>query len=138
MNSWRSVSLLLLMTSALLLSAAEELTDEKLREKLVGEWIVDVQTPNYKIRGTATLKSDGTVISQAVFTRLPSEQKFAMSYEGTWEVKDGYIIETVSKSSHTQFIAVGLVTKDKIHSIDDQAFEYLTEQGKIVKRQRKK
>ena len=47
--------------------------------------------------GTETFTSDGKFVLKGAFTVL--KDKESLEYEGTWNVKDGFLIETVTKSS---------------------------------------
>jgi len=112
----------------------KEASDAEIRQKVVGVWIVDIYSTNGgSIKGTVTIVSDSKFISKATVTA--GDKKQEMNYEGIWQAKDGYLIETITKSS-SKIIPVGKVTRDKIIHVDDKELVFQTESGKIVTRKR--
>ena len=72
-------------------------SDAEIRQKVVGTWTVDMQSPGgISVKGTVTIASDGSFVSNMTIVGHDSKQE--VSYEGTWQVKDGALIETVTKS----------------------------------------
>ena len=111
-------------------------SDAAIREKVVGTWIVDLQSHNgFSIKGTATIVSENKFISTVTVTT--GDRREEMGYEGRWDVKDGFLIETITKSD-SRMAPVGMVTRDKVIRVNDQELVYLTEEGKTVTRKRKK
>lgn len=114
----------------------EQLTDDGIRQKVVGTWIVDRQSSNgLSIEGTVKILSDGSFVSKA--TLILGEKKQEDGYEGTWQVMSGYLIETITKTS-SKIHRVGKITRDKIIHVDNSELSYLTESGDVVTRKRKK
>jgi len=112
----------------------KEPSDAEIRQKVVGTWIVDIHSTNgVSIEGTVTFVSDSEFISKATVT--VSDKKQEMKYEGIWQAKDGYLIETITKSN-SKTIPIGKVTRDKIIRVDDQELVFQTEHGKIETRKR--
>ena len=112
----------------------KEPSDAEIRQKVVGTWIVDTHSTNgVSIEGTVTIFSDSKFISKA--TASVGDKKQELEYEGTWQVKDRYLIETITKSG-SKLITAGKVTRDKIIRVDDQELVFRTESGKIVTRKR--
>lgn len=109
-------------------------SDLAIRQRVVGPWIVDSHSPNgASFHGTMTIVSGSNFISKATMTF--GEKKQELNFEGTWQVKNGFLIETVTKSG-SKFPPVGLVTRDNIIRVDDQELVFKTEQGKTVTRKR--
>ncbi|HEV3437325.1 MAG TPA: hypothetical protein VG122_08200, partial [Gemmata sp.] len=61
-----------------------------------------------------------------------------ITVSGTWKVKDGVIIATVTKTSAPELIKEGLVSKDTVISIDDKVFKYKDMGGKEKSQKRMK
>jgi hypothetical protein len=111
-------------------------SDAELREKVAGTWIVDSQSPKgISIKGTVTILADKRFISRATVTI--GDQKQEIGYEGRWEVKDGFLIETITKSN-TKMAPVGDTTRDKIIRVNNEELVYQTEQGQTITRKRKR
>jgi hypothetical protein len=132
------ITLSLLIISISSVQAANEPqttpSDTEIRQRVVGTWIVDLHPANgASIKGTVTIVSDSKFITRAAVTI--GDKKQEMNYEGIWQAKDGFLIETITKSS-SKTARVGAVTRDKIIRVDDQELVYQTEQGKIVTRKR--
>jgi hypothetical protein len=109
-------------------------SDAEIRQKVVGTWFVDLHSSNgVSIAGTVTIVSDSKFISKATMTI--GDKKQEVNYEGTWQAKDGFLIETITKSG-AKFAPVGKVTRDKIINVDDQELVIQTESGKIETRKR--
>jgi hypothetical protein len=109
----------------------ERPSDAEIRRKLVGNWHIEVVKTNISGSSSDTFESNGTFKSAAEFSAGQPAAHISISVEGTWEVKDGVLKETVTKSSNAQFPPVGLVTKDKVLRMDDKEFVYEDERGEI-------
>jgi len=134
------IVLILLAISSLGIHAAEQSqtaqSDGEIRSKVVGTWVVDLQSPNgMSMKGTVTIASGDKFVTKMILTM--GDRKQEMNIEGTWETKDGFLVETITKSD-SKLAAVGSVTRDKIIRVDDQELVYQTEQGKTVTRRRSK
>lgn len=108
--------------------------DTEIGQKIIGVWIVDIRSTNsLSIEGTVAINSDESFISKATITRAGHSQ--SVRYEGTWQVKDGFLIETITKSDFKS-ITVGKITHDKIVGIDENEMVFQTESGKTETRKR--
>ena len=131
-----------LFTASFSLLAKEpqkQMSDDELSHRMLQTWMVHVvyspvDVPNH-FAGVETFTSNGKFALKGAFTVL--KDKEPLEYEGTWNVKDGFLVETVTKSSRPAVIHVGAVTRDKIVRVDDRELVYQTEQGKTVTRKRK-
>ena len=113
-------------------------TDEEITKLLVGKWIVDEGDGQKepKIKGVVQYKKDGTVEAEATVEINNNTIKVAIS--GTWKVADGVVTETVTKSNVPDLIKEGLVSKDKVISVDDKEYKYKDDSGKEKSHKRKK
>jgi hypothetical protein len=66
------------------------------------------------------------------------ERELVVNYTTSWQVKNGFLIETIKTTSASNLLAVGFVTRDKVLSVDDETFVFETEAGKKIIRQRSK
>ena len=97
-------------------------SDADIRQKVVGTWTVGMQSAGgISIKGTVTIASDGGFVSSMTIVGHDSKQE--VSYEGTWQVKGGALIETVTKSD-SKMTPVGVVTRDRIISVDEYQLVY--------------
>jgi hypothetical protein len=105
--------------------------DVEFTHKLVGKWKVALTDPRgLSINGTDEKKADGIFTSTVTFAFPDPKLNRTISVEGKWEIKNGVLIETITKSSDPQFPPVGMVSRDKIIKLDDKEFLYETERGK--------
>jgi hypothetical protein len=104
-------------------------SDEEITKLLVGKWIIDEGDGKTepKAKGTVNYKKDGTVELEATVD-IGKELKISLS--GTWKVSEGVIIATVKKTNVPDIIKEGLVSKDKVISIDDKVLKYKDEMDK--------
>jgi len=110
--------------------------DSDLQKKLTGVWIVDMRNSNGdSAKGTVDIASDGSFKTQVTVTRKTHAEN--IRFEGRWEVKDGFLVETVTKSNGGRANA-GDVTRDKIIRVDDEELVYQTEDGFTRTRKRSK
>jgi hypothetical protein len=105
-------------------------SDEEIGKLLVGKWIVDEGDGKTepKIKGILNYKKDGTVDVDATLDF--GKESLKISVSGTWKVKDGIIVATVTKTSHPELIKEGLVSKDKVISVTEKELKYKDEMGK--------
>ena len=108
--------------------------DARIRQKIVGTWIVDRQSPaGIIIKATVTLNLDGQFTTKGTVTRDGSRQTIECA--GTWQVKEGMLIETITKSG-SKNVPLGLVTRDKIIRVNDRELVFQAESGEVETRQR--
>jgi hypothetical protein len=108
-------------------------TDDEIRQNIVGSWIIDTQSSDgISINGIISIDLDNTLALKATITKGEGRRDFEVN--GTWQVKEGYLVETVV--SDTLLNLIGKVTRDKIISVDDYELTYQTENGKTVTRER--
>ena len=126
------------MLQAPMTSSAKEpeLTDDMIRKNVVGTWIVDKHRPGgVSLTGADTIVADGSFYSKVTLTS--DEKKQEISSRGTWEIKRGQLIETLTHSDYEP-LPIGVVTSDKIIKVDENEIVYLTEAGETVTRKRAK
>lgn len=116
-------------------TSGEKDNDETLRSKLMGTWKLDRTMPNGVIaKGTTLLSTNMTFVTKGVIS-VPDKKPVQIEYEGTWVVKDGVLIETITK--HEDSTKIGKITRDAVIRVDDKEFVYKTEKGDEIKRERK-
>ena len=115
-------------------SLLRKISDGMFSNELVGTWIVDSATSNSSIKGFIELAADGTAKANAVLVK--DTKTCDISFEATWYVTDGILVETATKSNDER-IKVGRITRDTIVKVDDREFTYETERGVLETRQRK-
>ena len=130
---WRPITLgLLLFTSLLLLGGCAHLSDADIRKNLTGSWLV-VQPPLDK----GGLKITYTISPSGDFTReiFMSHEGFrGVDMTGTWQIRGGYLIETIQYMGLRRNAQLPKVTRWKIiransrelYSIPDGATEIET------------
>jgi hypothetical protein len=102
---------LLIAVALLSLHHYKRPNDAELRQRVVGSWIGP--SDNLEL----TMSSDGSYVSK--FMR----EGMDYAYEGTWKIKDGFLITTLTanKSTNTKHtMHVGSVESFRIVHVDDQ------------------
>jgi hypothetical protein len=101
-----------LFALTILLAACSSVpSDAQLRHKLIGTWI----GPSDNLE--MTMSSDGSYVSK--FTR----EGMNYDYEGTWKIKDGFLITTLTANNSTNAkhtMHIGSVESFRIVHVDDQ------------------
>jgi hypothetical protein len=98
---------------------------------LIGSWAV----PNDEYSGGFTFRADGTYSMFGVFR--VRYRNLRVDAEGKWSIKNGILIEEVTKSSPPETLLVGTITRDTLLSVTDKEYRYRTEQGAEQSRVRK-
>ncbi|HXI73337.1 MAG TPA: hypothetical protein VNN22_23600 [Verrucomicrobiae bacterium] len=112
------------------------LTDDEIRQKIVGTWLVNNHLSNgNSLVVTEKILANNSVATKATFT--VGEHKEELEDSATWQVKDGYLIETVTKSNSEQ-VPLGKITRDKVITLNDNMYICRTESGKTVTEKRSK
>lgn len=91
--------------------------ESSFRNRLVGTWAY--RNKNYKKYSVVTFFSDGRVNSK--WTLVSSNDTKEWSYQGTWKVRDGILIFTVTNGSaknSTNLAAIGTVERYNIIKLD--------------------
>lgn len=95
--------------------------DAEMRAKITGNWPV-------RPSGSMTFLPDGSFHFTNSF--VSSNGTLKWSSDGTWDVKDGFLITTMTNSTAentTEKPAAGVAHQYKINLIDDHHFSYGTE-----------
>jgi hypothetical protein len=103
--------------------------DSEAAKLMKGSWAVPVEQYNGTVKdGGYTFRADGTFTS---FTVLPGHgQDLRVDVEGKWSIKNGILIEEVTKSSQPDIVRRGLTTRDTLLSVTQKEYRFRTEQGK--------
>jgi hypothetical protein len=91
-------------------------SDEQIRLKIVGIWIVDGNPSR-----TVENKPDGSFVTH---------EGTELTAEGTWQVKDGFIVATITNASRLNGTVE--VESNKVVSIDDYKMVILSSQGGTI------
>jgi hypothetical protein len=100
--------------------------DTEITKLLVGDWDFRSVSPAVK-EGTFTFRSDGTWSSHGLFHVGPRE--YRIDAEGTWQVKNGLLVEKLTKCSDPTTIHIGQITRDKVLSITNNKFRFERDEG---------
>jgi hypothetical protein len=106
--------------------------DAELRQKITGTWI---PSSNGTIYAAVTVSSDGSFVSKfsVIRTNIPSE----LIYQGTWQVKDGVLITTITNVDGLEpHDPVGKIRNIKIIHMDEHEMTYLID-GQTITARRK-
>jgi hypothetical protein len=118
-------------------SSEKPLSDSDISERIVGTWKVNETSPNgVSSSGTVSILRDGSVTCAAKYVR--GERDLIMNYTASWQVENGFLIETIKTTGNSNLLAIGFVTRDKVLSLDDQKFVFQTESGGKIIRKRNK
>jgi len=109
--------------------------DSEAAKLLRGSWAVPVEQYGGVIKdGGYTFQANGDFTS---FTLLPGHrQDLRVDVEGRWSIKDGILIETITKSSQPDIVRPGLTTRDTLLSVTEKEYRFREEDGKIRSRLR--
>jgi hypothetical protein len=102
--------------------------DAEATKLLTGSWVVPAEeyTATSK-NGGFTFRPDGTFSSFGVFR--VHDQDMRIEVEGKWSIKDGVLIEELTKSSQPQMALVGRLTRDTLLAVTDKQYRFRTERG---------
>jgi hypothetical protein len=92
------------------------MTDEMLREKIVGIWAAD----GICLHGVITNTPDGKSFSRQWVAGTNCNVAVTAYLESKWTIKDGVLIDTVTKSSNTNITPVGGEYRARIIHVDDK------------------
>jgi hypothetical protein len=109
--------------------------DSEAAKLLRGSWAVPVEQYSAAVKDAGyTFRADGTFTS---FTLLSGHgQDVRVDLEGRWSIKDGILIETVTKSSQPDTVRPGLTTRDTLLSVTEKEYRFREEDGKMRSRLR--
>lgn len=114
---------LIFVASRLLAAGSADIAVTKL---LVGDWDFRSVSPTVK-EGIFTFRADGTFSAHGLFHVGVRESR--IDAEGKWEVKNGVLIEKLTKSSDPTRIHIGEITRDKVLSITNKKVLFEREDG---------
>lgn len=112
---------LFIVTVFALTAMAAPPTDTEATRLLVGSWV----SGEPRAPGGTTFKADGTFTSDGTFATRNGP--ITIKVEGKWHVKDGILIEELTRSSHPNIVPVGLTTRDTLLSVTEKEYRYRTE-----------
>src|ERR1035437_4025370 len=71
-------------------------SDVELRKMLPGTWILERDSHATHWRGVSTVRTNGDYSEQVTITR--SNETTVWRMEGTWQIKDGFLVSFVSRN----------------------------------------
>src|SRR5262245_29262554 len=105
----------------------QELSDEQIRTKLVGTWLVDEELAR-TLSGEVTYDKDFT-FEGLIVMKLPNKT-VPWKFAGKWKVEGGKLTYEYTRSSLPDLLPVGTVSTDRVISVGDKEFVSVTEKGK--------
>ena len=131
----KALSLALFLVVILNSSCAKpELSDDKIREKLVGTWLPDKELAR-TLSGELTYKKDFT-FDGFILVKRP-DLTLRWDFAGKWKVKANNLALEYTTSSIPALAPVGKITSDHIVAVTDTELTFITEEGKRQVRVRK-
>ena len=115
---------LFIVTVFALTAMAAPPTDTEATRLLVGSWTRD--DPAF-VTGM-TLKVDGTFTSEGTFATRNGP--ITIKVEGKWHVKDGILVEELTRSSHPNIVPVGHISRDTLLSVTQKEYRFRTVDAK--------
>jgi hypothetical protein len=109
-------------------------TDSEITQRLIGTWVGKTKG----FRGTLVYKANGECTSDLVpVDFLVKMVASPYSFKGTWRIKEGYLLSTVSESN-SKAIAPGTVYRDQPLLLTEDTFVTRNEKNMVTtfKRQR--
>jgi len=102
--------------------------DPEATKVLIGSWVVPMEEyPATISDGGFTFNPDGTFSSFGVLRY--DDQVMRLEVEGKWSIKNGVLIEELTKSSQPQISPVGTLTRDTLLVVTDRQYRFRTESG---------
>ena len=121
---------LLLVILFITISSAKvsiENSDNTNSKLILGYWSMSEKGKNYTFYGEYLYKDNGT--KEGIFEFCFNQECERTSFESNWEIKNGFLISSVQKSS-SKNLPVGVVIKDKIFKLDQKTMLLLSKDGK--------
>jgi methionyl-tRNA formyltransferase len=109
----------------LLWQHAKTSRDRNISQKLAGAWSWEFAN----IRETSNFAADGSFTAQEVFSHSKSTNTYQMA--GTWYIKDGKVIETITSDSNKK-ARVPRTNSGQIVSIDAHEYVVAFDTNKLV------
>ncbi|WP_194868254.1 hypothetical protein [Pseudoalteromonas sp. PPB1] len=112
---------------------AQPISDFELSKKLVGSWSISKTDKYYGQEDhISTYRSDGT-IEHIQYTSGKCNSIDSITL-GSWLIKGGQLTITVTESQGQNPLPTGIIVTDKIVTIDDKSFVFISSAGRKVRR----
>ena len=105
-------------------------SDIQLSQTIIGKWKSELIEGDIEIKGINTFTADGKILSNAKM--LVSGQKIDIEVEGTWIIKNGVVILTVTKTNIPEIIPLDSIKRNTIITLNNNVYQYMDEDGKIL------
>lgn len=108
--------------------------DADISNRMIGTWKVDETNSNgITARGQDSFFQNGTFAAKGAFSR--GDRHVHIAFAGTWQINQGVLVETITNSDNAN-LHIGLITRDKIVSIDSRRYVFRDDDGKLISRDR--
>ena len=111
-------------------------SDDEIRQKLPGTYLVKLDYASGGNKGTTTFTPEGGLFTKLALTR--SNETRNVTYEGYWQVQDGILLTTITNTDNTEVRAViGRTNRLKIVSLDGHELVFQTQVSGLTYLRRK-
>lgn len=118
------------------ISSKPPTSDEEIRQKLPGTYLVKVDYVNGGTKGETTFTPEGGLFTKLALTR--SNETRNVFYEGHWQVRDGVLLTTVTNTDNAETRALlGHTNQLKVVSLDQRELVYETRKSGLTYLRRK-
>ena len=126
---------LFLFTSLLLLGGCAHLSDADIRNNLTGSWLV-IQPPLDKagLKITYTISPSGDFIREIFMSH---EGVRGVDMSGTWQIQDGYLIETIQYMGLRRNAQLPKLTRWKIVHSNSRELDFIPDGATEIETLRK-
>lgn len=107
------------LLSAVPVHAQNADADEATRQQMIGEWVIPKDSVDYD--GTPNrdvYRRDGT--TSFYLYRDAGCHNVATTVDGTWEIRNGILTATITKSSDPKMFPVGMTARDQVMDLDSK------------------
>jgi hypothetical protein len=119
-------TLLIILAFSSLAIAGSNSNDGDFSTSIVGIWSAEYKGDNFSVYGESSYRKDGTKSDRGKICK--NGDCFILELEGTYVVKDGFLIATVT-SSNSPDHEPGKVFKDKIKSVTHNTLILINNKG---------
>ncbi|MCF6442121.1 hypothetical protein L1077_22090 [Pseudoalteromonas luteoviolacea] len=114
---------------------AQPITDIELSKRLVGSWTISKTDMYYGQEGhVSNYRNDG-IIEHIQYTSGQCNSIDSITL-GSWYIEDGQLTLKVTESSGQNPLPVGIIVTDKVVTIDNNYFVFISSEGRKVHRTR--
>lgn len=104
------------------------------KESLVGNWHLDMEVDEVRVKAVTEYKAGGTFQSHA--TVVMDGESNEMVVKGTWKLDGNTLTTTITESDSPDLLPVGEVSKDEVLELSATVLRYRDEDGLVVRETR--